>query len=162
VDVRSADPEVLRSAVGSMTEWLQKLARGEDDRAVNPNRASKSSSSECTYAQDLSDPDRIRDEIARMAADNAAWLGRKGIVARTVNIKIRYSDFTTVTRSHTDRSTSDPDDIVRRAIALIDRTEAGKRPVRLLGAGVSNFEPQGIGEGDRAETLFTQDTAASG
>src|SRR5512132_3160372 len=48
-DVRTADPEVLRDAVGSMADWLQRLARGEDERPVEPHRASKSSSSECTY-----------------------------------------------------------------------------------------------------------------
>ncbi len=74
VDVRTADPAVLRSAVGSMTDWLLKLAAGEDDRPVEPNRPSKSSSSECTYAQDLTDLDRIREEIADMARDNAEWL----------------------------------------------------------------------------------------
>ena len=141
VDVRTADPEVLRGAVGSMTEWLQKLAAGEDDRPVEPNRASKSSSSECTYAQDLTDLGRIRDEIAGMARDNALWLGRKGIVARTVTIKVRYSDFTTITRSHSAQPTSNPDQVAARAIALLDKTEAGKRPVRLLGAGVHNLEP---------------------
>src|SRR5205085_1464916 len=93
VDIRTADPEVLRAAVGSTTEWLQRLAVGEDDRPVEPNRASKSSSSECTYAHDVSDPERIRDEIARMARDNAHWLARKRLVARTVTIKIRYDDF---------------------------------------------------------------------
>ncbi len=76
VDVRTADPEILRAAVGSTAEWLRRLARGEDDRPVEANRASKSSSSECTYPQDLMDLARIRDEIAGMARDNAEWLGR--------------------------------------------------------------------------------------
>jgi DNA polymerase-4 len=143
VDVRTADPEVLRSAVGSMTEWLQKLARGEDDRAVNPNRPSKSSSSESTYSQDLTDPDRIREEIATMARANARWLERKDLLARTVTIKVRYDDFTTVTRSHSDLPTHDSDEIARRAVALIDKTEAGRRPVRLLGAGVHNLVAPG-------------------
>jgi DNA polymerase-4 len=141
VDVRTADPEALRGAVGSMTEWLQKLAAGEDDRPVEPNRASKSSSSECTYPEDLTDLARIREEIAGMARDNALWLGRKGLVARTVTIKVRYGDFTTITRSQTAEPTSDPDQFAQRAVALLDRTEAGKRPVRLLGAGVHNLEP---------------------
>jgi DNA polymerase-4 len=143
VDVRSADPEVLRTTVGSMTEWLQRLARGEDDRPVEPNRASKSSSSENTYSVDLTDPERIRQEIARMARDNALWLGRKQIVARTVTIKVRYADFTTITRSHSDAATSDPDEIVRRALALLEKTDVARRPVRLLGAGVHNLEPLG-------------------
>jgi DNA polymerase-4 len=81
VDIRTADPEVLRKAVGSSTEWLQRLAVGEDDRPVEPNRPSKSSSSECTYPEDLMDLGRIREEIAMMARENARWLGRKGIAA---------------------------------------------------------------------------------
>jgi len=141
VDIRTADPEALRAAVGSMTEWLQKLAAGEDDRPVEPNRPSKSSSSECTYVQDLTDMGRIREEIDGMARDNARWLVRKAIVARTVTIKVRYSDFTTITRSHSAGPTSDPDQIAGRAVALLDKTEAGTRPVRLLGAGVHNLEP---------------------
>jgi len=140
VDVRTADPETLRATVGGMTEWLQRLARGEDDRPVDPDRPSKSSSSETTYPEDLLDLPRIRDEIARLARDNASWLGRKGIVARTVTIKLRYDDFTTITRSHTEAATSDPDVIARRAIGLLEKTEAGRRPVRLLGAGVHNLE----------------------
>ncbi|HET9326963.1 MAG TPA: DNA polymerase IV [Candidatus Eisenbacteria bacterium] len=142
VDVRTADPEVLRGAVGSMTEWLRKLATGEDDRAVEPNRASKSSSSEVTYAQDLTDLARIQQEIAGMARDNARWLVRKGILARTVTIKVRYHDFKTITRSHTDEATNDPELIAGRAVSLLEKTEAGRRPIRLLGAGVHNLEPE--------------------
>jgi DNA polymerase-4 len=152
VDIRSADPEVLRAAVGSSTEWLRKLAVGEDDRPVEPNRPSKSSSSECTYPEDLTDLGRIREEIATMARDNALWLARKGIVARTVTIKVRYGDFTTITRSHSHEATNDPDAIVQRAVTLLEKTEAGRRPVRLLGAGVHNLEPLGgTGEGGEAE-----------
>jgi DNA polymerase-4 len=136
VDVRTADPELLRSAVGSMTEWLQQLAAGEDDRPVEPNRPAKSSSSECTYAQDIVDLDRIREEIAGMAAENAAWLREKRLSARTVTIKVRYDDFSTITRSHSRVPTSDANEITQRAIALLGRTEAGTRPVRLLGVGV--------------------------
>src|SRR5438876_690404 len=147
LDVRTADPEVLRATVGSMTEWLQRLAVGEDDRPVEPNRTSKSSSSECTYPEDLTDLGRIREEIAGMARDNALWLGRKRIVARTVTIKVRYGDFTTITRSHSHEATNDPDEVARRAVALLEKTEAGRRPVRLLGAGVHNLEPVG-GAGD--------------
>jgi DNA polymerase-4 len=143
VDLRTADPEVLRTAVGTSAEWLRRLAVGEDDRPVEPNRPSKSSSSECTYAEDLTDLERIRDEIATLARDNAEWLGRKGLVARTVTIKLRYDDFVTITRSHTRQATNDPDDIVRRAVDLLAKTEAGRRPVRLLGAGVFNLQSAG-------------------
>jgi DNA polymerase-4 len=139
VDVRAADPAVLRAAVGSLTDWLLKLATGQDDRSVEPNRPAKSSSSECTYSRDLTDPDRMREEIAEMARDNAVWLKSRGLLARTVTIKVRYSDFTTITRSHSRPPTDDADEIVRRALELLSKTEAGQRPVRLLGAGVHNF-----------------------
>ncbi len=122
-----------------MTDWLLRLAAGDDDRPVEPNRPSKSSSSECTYAQDLTDLDRMREEVAEMARDNAEWLRTRGLLARTVTIKVRYEDFTTITRSHSRPPTDDVDEIVRRAVELLEKTDAGTRPVRLLGAGVHNF-----------------------
>jgi DNA polymerase-4 len=139
VDVRTADPAVLRSAVGSWADWLVKLAHGDDDRQVEPNRPTKSSSSECTYSHDLTDLDRMREEIDGMARENATWLKRRGLLARTVTIKVRYSDFTTITRSHSQPPTNDPDEIARRAVTLLDKTDAGTRAVRLLGAGVHNI-----------------------
>ncbi|HUL74423.1 MAG TPA: DNA polymerase IV [Vicinamibacterales bacterium] len=154
VDVRAADPAVLRSAVGSWADWLVRLAHGDDDRAVEPNRPSKSSSSECTYAHDLTDLDRMREEIDGMARENAMWLRRRGLVARTVTIKVRYSDFTTITRSHSHVPTNDPDAIARRAVALLGKTDAATRPVRLLGAGVHNIVDQEEVDRDAENRLF--------
>jgi DNA polymerase-4 len=141
VDVRSADPSLLREAVGSQAEWLRRLADGIDERRVEPNRVTKSSGSEYTYTNDLTDVAEIRGEIDEMARDAAAWLARKEILCRTVTIKVRYADFTTVTRSHSKSpATRDPDDLTARAIALLDRTDAAHRPVRLLGVSVHNLE----------------------
>jgi DNA polymerase-4 len=148
VDVRAVDPALLRRTVGGMTEWLQRLAAGEDDRPVEPNRPAKSSSSECTYAEDLSDLDRIREEVAELARENAEWLKTRRLLARTVTLKVRYGDFTTITRSHTRPPTDDVSEIVRRAVELLARTEAGRRPVRLLGAGVHGFVPRSETEAD--------------
>jgi DNA polymerase-4 len=139
IDVRAADPDELREAVGALAEWLQQLARGVDDRPVVPNRETKSSGSENTYAQDLTDPAVIQQEIAEMASDAARWLQRRALTARTVTIKVRYSDFTTITRSHTAPPTRDESAIVARAVALLDRTEFRSRPVRLLGVTVHNL-----------------------
>jgi DNA polymerase IV len=141
VDVRTADPEVLREAVGSWADWLRQLANGIDDRKVEPNREVKSSGTENTYSQDLTDIHEIRHEIDEMARDAAAWLQRKELLCRTVTIKVRYSDFTTITRSHSKSpATRDADDIAVRAVALLDRTEAATRAVRLLGVSVHNLE----------------------
>ena len=146
VDVRTVDLQALRDAVGSLADWLRQLAHGVDDRPVEPNREAKSSGSENTYAEDLTDLDAIRIETGAMAADAARWLARKQLMARTVTIKIRYSDFTTITRSHTAPPTREEPGIIARAVQLLEKTEAGRRPVRLLGVSVHNF----IGDADLA------------
>ena len=143
VDVRTTDARVLREAVGSLADWLRQLAAGIDDRPVVPHRDAKSSGSENTYPQDLTDLPAIRAEIAEMAARAAAWLARKMLLARTVTIKVRYSNFTTITRSHTAAPTRENEDVVARAVQLLDKTEAGVRPVRLLGVSVHNFTNSG-------------------
>jgi len=139
VDVRTTDERLLREAVGSMADWLRQLSHGVDDRVVTPHREAKSSGSENTYAEDLTDIAVIREEIAEMAANAVGWLMRKELMARTVTIKVRYSDFTTVTRSHTAAPTRDDGTITSRAVALLEKTDAGRRPVRLLGVSVHNF-----------------------
>ena len=138
-DVRAASDELLHEAVGSAAEWLRELSLGIDDREVTPEREAKSSSSETTYAYDLTDLEQMRLQLDEMARDGAAWLARRELLARTVTIKVRYDDFTTVTRSDTRAPTRDADQIAQRAVALLDRTEAASRPVRLLGAGVHNL-----------------------
>src|SRR5438876_8610445 len=101
VDVRAADMQLLRETVGGLADWLRQLAHGVDDRPVVPNREAKSSGTENTYPEDLTDIATVRQEIAEMASHAISWLGRKQLLARTVSIKVRYSDFTTITRSHT-------------------------------------------------------------
>jgi DNA polymerase-4 len=141
VDVRTADEEVLREAVGSWSDWLRQLANGIDDREVEPDHDPKSSGSENTYSQDLTDINEIREEVDGMARDAAAWLDQHALLCRTVTIKVRYSDFTTITRSHSrSPATRDDEDIAQRAVKLLERTEAASRPVRLLGVSVHNLE----------------------
>src|SRR6188472_3317885 len=126
VDVRAIPEDDLRLIVGSLAPWLQQLANGIDDRKVEPNRETKSASSENTFDRDLTNLAQIREEVDRMARDIARWLA----------IKVRYDDFTTITRSLTVLPpTSDEAAIATRAVSLLDRTEAGARPVRLLGVG---------------------------
>ena len=139
VDVRSVDDRVLREAVGSMADWLKQLAQGVDDRPVVSHRETKSSGSENTYPEDLTDIDTIRVEIEEMARHAVAWLERRDLLARTVTIKVRYSDFTTITRSHTAGASRNAADISMRALQLLERTAAGHRPVRLLGVSVHNL-----------------------
>jgi DNA polymerase-4 len=142
-DVRSVELERLREIVGSLADWLRQLSHGDDPRAVVPDRESKSSSTENTYAEDLTDLEAMRAELDRMARENAEWLARRHLAARTVTIKVRYADFTTVTRSHTlSLATADADLIASWAKDLLERTEAGRRPVRLLGVRVQGLVEQ--------------------
>jgi len=142
-DVRTVDIQVLRDTVGSLADWLRQLSHGDDPRPVEPHRESKSSSTENTYAEDLTSLDRVREELERMARENAGWLSRNALCARTVTIKVRYADFKTVTRSHTlSVATDDPDVIASWAVELLARTEAGHRPVRLLGVRVQGLVEQ--------------------
>jgi DNA polymerase-4 len=139
VDVRTTDQHVLRETVGSLADWLRQLATGHDDRPVVPNRAAKSSGSESTYPEDLVDLDTIRREVAEMAEQAVSWLVRRDLMARTVTIKVRYSDFTTITRSHTAPPTRDSSNVAARAVQLLTKTDAGQRSVRLLGVSLHNF-----------------------
>ena len=144
VELRSVEPERLRGAVGSLADWLQQLARGDDPRPVRPDRPAKSASSENTYAEDLLDAARIAQEVERMSRELGEWLGQKSLNARTVTVKVRYSDFTTVTRSHSlSQPTRDAERIAAWAAELLKRTEAGERPVRLLGVRVHGFDQGG-------------------
>jgi DNA polymerase-4 len=150
VDVRRTDRDALRETVGSLAGWLQQLASGIDDRPVVAEHEPKSSGSENTFARDLTDIADVRREIEAMACDAASWLVTRELYARTVTIKVRYNDFTTITRSHTEPPTRDEEAIARRAVMLLDRTEAGHRPVRLLGVSVHNLwsDPSGAAEED--------------
>ena len=140
VDVRAIDERVLRQAVGSMADWLRQLANGIDDRPVVAHRRTEI----VGFGEHVSGrSDRHRhdpaSEIAEMARHAVEWLERRALLARTVTIKVRYSDFTTVTRSHTAVASRDAGDLSARALQLLEKTRAGQRPVRLLGVSVHNL-----------------------
>ena len=160
VDVRAASDDTLRAAVGSQTDWLRQLALGVDDRPVVPNRAAKSCGTENTFTTDLTNSDEIRAAVDEMARNDAAWLERKALVCRTVTIKVRYSDFTTITRSQSQAPpTRDPDALAARACALLERTDAGTRPVRLLGVSVHNLSDPNDEEATDGGSLFDRGLA---
>jgi DNA polymerase-4 len=160
VEVRTADSALLRETVGSYAESLRQLADGIDDRPVVPDRQAKSCGTENTFATDLTSLGEIREEIEAMARHSAAGLERRSLLCRTVTIKVRYSDFTTITRSHTKLPAArDAEDIAARAVALLDRTEAGRRAVRLLGVSVHNLVDPSESSGDPPLPLFEGESA---
>ena len=102
-------------------------------------------------AEDITDLSRVRAEVERMAQQAAGWLERQSLYAKTVTLKVRYADFTTITRSHSAALTRDGAALAARAVELLRKTDAGERAVRLLGVSVHNFatdllqEPTGPG-----------------
>ena len=154
VDVRETDEVSLTNAVGSLAATLKRLSWGDDPREVKPGRPWKSISAETTYAEDLKHLNEMRSEVERLARRVAASLAKKNLQARSVTLKLRYSDFTTVTRSHTaGHPTCDPADFAARAVALLERTDAARRPVRLLGVGTHGLEEA---ETSRPEQLLLE------
>lgn len=154
-DVRAKTVEQLEAVVGSSAQWLLDLAHGRDDRPVEPNRPAKSAGSEETYAKDIESLEMVKRKVDQLAREIAEWLVKKSVKARTVTIKVRYSDFTTVTRSHsTPDYTDNADEFVARAIRLLDKTDAGRRPIRLLGVSAHNFDrDRDTGDDDREARL---------
>ena len=147
IQVREADKELLAKTVGSLADWLLQLSYGEDDRPVKPDRETKSVSSETTFAVDLRSLDEIRMQLNDLSAEVAEILARKKLLARSVSIKVRYNDFSTVTRSHTAQgATNSVKSIATRARILLDRTDAGRRPVRLLGVGTHGLQEDASGK----------------
>ena len=159
VDVRDFDEISLQKAVGSLAAWLKRLSHGDDPREVKPDRPWKSISAETTFAVDLGNLNDMKSELEALARKVARSLQKKNLLARTVTIKLRYSDFTTVTRSHTGTApTRDANEFAARAAALLDRTDAARRPVRLLGVGAHGLlgeaDPPGDGPSTRHGVLF--------
>jgi DNA polymerase-4 len=140
-DLRTRPVEDLLDRLGlKHGRLLWEFAQGIDDRPVETHQERKSLGTENTYGEDLRDVAAMEEEIERMAAEVAAGLARRELAACTVTLKVRYSDFTTVTRS---RSFTFPVHstlpIALAARDLLLKTDASLRPVRLLGVTASNL-----------------------
>jgi DNA polymerase-4 len=130
----------LRALVGSFGPRLKQFAFGEDDRPLELGDDIKSISSEETFLHDTDDRKVLRKSLQEQATDISTKLKRKQLGAHTVQVKVRYSDFTTLTRQIT---TEDPlvesSDLYRMGCFLLAREKLVCRPLRLLGLGVSSL-----------------------
>jgi DNA polymerase IV len=131
----------LRAIVGSFAAALKAFAFGNDDRPLELDETIKSISSEETFLKDTDDRQVLRKSLRTQAAEVAAKLHRKQLAARTVQVKLRYGDFTTLTRQvTTDQAIKDAAEIYRLACFLLARETLVSRPLRLLGVGVSHLD----------------------
>ncbi|PKN30908.1 MAG: DNA polymerase IV [Deltaproteobacteria bacterium HGW-Deltaproteobacteria-21] len=143
-DLRLLDVELLDRAFGKHGVKMHLLAMGIDERVVEVEHETKSIGHEDTYDQDIMDLDLAGEELLSLAHRVGKRLRAESLKGRTVTLKVKYSDFVLVTRSVTLRSpTDDGFEIFSAVSALLPKTEAGKRPVRLLGVSVSHLVPRG-------------------
>ncbi|HEV2452946.1 MAG TPA: DNA polymerase IV [Verrucomicrobiae bacterium] len=133
-------PGDLRALVGSFAGQLKRFALGEDDRPLELGDEIKSISGEETFLKDTDDRKILRACLREQAADISNRLKRRRLGAHTVQVKVRYSDFTTLTRQITvEEPLTDPRDIYRLGCFLLGREKLVSRPLRLLGLGVSTL-----------------------
>jgi DNA polymerase IV len=146
-ELRAVAVEELSARFGKHGRLLYEFSRGIDDRPVETHSERKSLGTENTYAEDLTDLVAMEKEVDRMAAEVADALARRGLAGCTVTLKLRYSDFTTLTRSRTfPVPVYDAAFIADCAKDLLRRTEAPSRPVRLLGVTASNLVRERIAQ----------------
>ncbi|OGO05928.1 MAG: DNA polymerase IV [Chloroflexi bacterium RBG_13_56_8b] len=138
-------PKALKSHFGASGEVLQRFASGIDDREVEPPAAAKSTSRETTFSQDTKDHARLESTLRYLGERVGADLRQKGKRARCVTLKLRYGDFTTITRRRTLSQSTDSDQtIFETGQGLLKRALTGeKRAVRLIGIGVSELVEAG-------------------
>jgi len=121
-------------------EHLYHMSRGEDDRAVETSREAKSIGHETTFDQDLVTRRQARPRLLGLAREVARRMRLKGAAGRTVTLKVKYADFTLITRAATlAEPTNDQLEIYRAVSELVEKTEVGRRPVRLLGISLSHL-----------------------
>lgn len=160
-DLKTWSLQDLQRRFGKAGSWYYAIARGQDDRAVNPNRERKSSGSETTFEEDLTDPPRIEAGVTAMADDVWAWCAKTGARARTVTVKIKWADFQQSTRS---QSLARPIDsratLHEAALGLIRSVFPPAKGVRLVGVTLSNFtNPQDGPEPDELPLPGSDDAA---
>ena len=141
-DLAHVPVATLRREFGAAGEQLAELAWGRDERRVTPHVPDKSIGAEETFPYDVSDPAEIRRELLRLSERVAARLRAAGRVGRTVSVKLRRSDFTTVTRSRTLREPTDVGrEIYATARELYAASGLDRVRLRLVGVRVENLRP---------------------
>jgi DNA polymerase-4 len=139
-DLRAWTLPELEARFGSSGSWYHRICRGIDDREVKPDRPYKSVSAERTFDEDLIEPKRLSAELERIAG--YAWdrVERAEVVGRTVTLKVKYGDFTIVTRSKSlSEAVPDRDAFASAGQALLAGLLPLSQGIRLLGLGLHNL-----------------------
>ena len=139
-DLRAQTLGFLQHHFGKSGPWYYGIARGLDDRPVNPNRERKSSGSETTFETDRLDPEAIEAGVLAMADDVWSWCEKSGARARTVTVKIKWADFEQSTRSRSASTMiASREGLREMSLSLVRSVYPPRIGIRLVGVTVSNF-----------------------
>jgi DNA polymerase IV len=139
-DLAAIKIEDLVRRLGKHGFQLWEFAHGIDRRPVVPPGDPKSISRETTFDRDVDDPAELESVLRQLAQHAAKNMRDSGLHSRTVNLKLRYANFETISRSHTlPQPTAVEDDVVQEVLELFRQAWDRGRKIRLLGAGLSNF-----------------------
>jgi DNA polymerase IV len=139
-DLRACSLAFLQQHFGSSADWYHAIARAEDHRPVNPHRERKSSGSETTFNEDLTDPAAIEAKVLGQADDVWAWCEKARAFGRTVTVKVKYRDFQIITRSRSYPTPVRTQAALHEAsLALIRGVLPPLKGIRLVGVTISNF-----------------------
>jgi len=139
-DLREWSLPALQAKFGSSADWYWRICRGIDEREVKPDRPYKSVSAERTFDEDLRDPDRLAAELDRIAGYAWSRVERAEVAGRTVTLKIKFGDFTIITRSKSFGSNvPDRQAFAAAGQALLSALHPLPKGIRLLGLGLHNL-----------------------
>lgn len=142
-DLKSKSLDFLEAHFGKSGSWYYSIARGEDNRPVQPNRERKSSGSETTFLEDRIIPADIEAGVIEMADDVWEWCLKHQSFGASVTVKIKFCDFRIITRSRTIGGLIDTRELLRELSLALTRTIYPIRTgIRLVGVSVSSFQSQ--------------------
>ena len=142
-DLREWSLAALETQFGSSGSWYHRICRGIDEREVKPDRPYKSVSAERTFDEDLIDPGRLAAELERIAGYAWERVRRAEVTGRTVTLKVKFKDFTIITRSKSfGSSVPDLSAFITAGQGLLAALHPLPRGIRLLGLGLHNLWEQ--------------------
>ncbi len=139
-DLKKIEREELIRRFGKVGNYYYNIAHGKDDRPVNPHQVRKSIGQERTLSIDIDNRQEMLEILKELAAGVESVIKKKNIKGRTITLKVKYYNFKSITRSITvTEPVCEAAVMMKYAAKLLEKTEAGKKKVRLLGISLSNF-----------------------
>lgn len=159
----AADPAEVERALGGAGLWWRAFARGEAKDGRRAGKRSRSCSSETTFERDVRDRDALRRTLGQLCDDVGTRARAEGFLAPTVQLKVRWPDFTTISRSRTlPAPTNATDAVFATAWALLEQAVPPGRPVRLLGVGLHAADADRPVQAQLFEDMAAPPEAATG